>query len=57
MNNITAIELKVIVKHHGIEGYYKLRKAELIHKLETLPEVHEQVLIPGLEYPETQQDQ
>ena len=49
MNNITVIELKAIAKQHGIEVYYKLRKAELIHKLEALPEVNEQVLIPGLE--------
>ena len=49
MNNIRVIELKVIAKQHGIEGYYKLRKAELIHKLKVLPEVNEQVLIPGLE--------
>ena len=49
INNITVIELKDIAKQRGIEGYYKLRKAELIHKLEALPEVNEQVLIPGLE--------
>ena len=57
MNNITVIELKAIAKQHGIEGYYKLRKVELIHNFEALPEVTEQVLIPGLEIPETQQDQ
>ena len=51
MNNITIIELKFIGKQRGIEGYYKLRKAELIHKLEALTEVNEQVLIPGLEIP------
>ena len=51
MSNITVIQLKAIAKHHGIKGYYKLRKAELIHKLEALPEVNEQVLIPGLEIP------
>ena len=51
MNNITVIELKAIAKQRGIEGYYKLRTAELIHKLEALPEVNEQVLIPGLEIP------
>ena len=50
-NNITVSELKAIAKHHGIGGYYKLRKAELIHKWEALPEVNEQVLIPGLEIP------
>ena len=51
MINITVIELKAIAKQHGIEGYYKLSKAELIQKLEALPEVNEQVLIPGLEIP------
>ena len=51
MNNITVIELKAIAKQRGIEGYYKLRKAELIHKLEALLEVNKQVLIPGLEIP------
>ena len=51
MNNITVIEVKTIGRQHGIKGYYKLRKAELIHKLEALPEVNEQVLIPGLEIP------
>ena len=51
MNNITVIELKAIAKQHGIEGYYKPIKTELIHKLEALPEVNEQVLIPELEIP------
>ena len=51
MNNITVIELKAIAKQRGIEGYYKLRKAKLIHKLDALPEVNEQILIPGLEIP------
>ena len=51
INNITVIELKAIAKQHDIEGYYKLRKAELIHKLEAFPEVNEQVLIPGFEIP------
>ena len=50
-----VIELKAIAKQHGIEGYYKPCKAELIHKLEAFPEVNEQVLIPV--FPETQQDQ
>ena len=47
MNN----KLKAITKQHGIKGYYKLGKAELIHKLEDLPDVNEQVLIPGLKIP------
>ena len=49
MNNITVIKLKAIAKQRDIEGYYKIRKAELIHKLEALPEVNEQVLIPWME--------
>ena len=40
MNNITVIDLKAIAKQRDIEGYYKLRKAELIHKLEVLPEIN-----------------
>ena len=51
MKNITVIELKAIRKQRRIEGYYKLRKAELIHKLEAHREANEQVLIPGLEIP------
>ena len=51
MNNITVIKLKTRAKQRGIKGYYKLRKAELIQKLETLPDVNEQVLIPELEIP------
>ena len=51
MNNITVIELKAIAKQRGIEGYYKLRKAELIDKLEALPEVNEQVIIARLKIP------
>ena len=58
MDNITVIKLKALANQRGIKGYYKLTKAELIHKLEALPEVKEQVLIPGLtKYPETQHDQ
>ena len=51
MNNLTVVELKAIAKQRGIKGYYKLRKAALIHKLEALPEVNEQVLIRGLKIP------
>ena len=51
MNKNTVIELKAIGKQRGIKGYYKLRKAELIHKLKDLPDVNEQILIPGLEIP------
>ena len=34
MENHTIIQLKAIAKERGIKGYYKLRKAELIHALE-----------------------
>ena len=34
MNNHTVVQLKAIAKVRGIRGYYKLRKAELIHALE-----------------------
>ena len=51
MDNITEIKLKTLAKQRGIKGYYKLRKAELIQKLEAHPDVNEQVLIPGLEIP------
>ena len=49
MDNITVIKLKVLAKQRDVKGYYKLRKAELIQKLEAHPDVNEQVLIPGLE--------
>ena len=51
MDNITVIKLKILANHRGIKGYYKLRKAELIQKLEVHPDVNEQVLIPGLKIP------
>ena len=34
MENHTVVQLKAIAKKHGIRGYYKLRKAELIDALE-----------------------
>ena len=34
MENHIVVQLKVIAKERGIRGYYKLRKAELIHALE-----------------------
>ena len=35
MENNTVVQLKAIAKERGIiRGYYKLRKAELIHALE-----------------------
>ena len=36
MNNHTGVQLKAIAKERGIRGYYKLRKAELIHALEAV---------------------
>ena len=35
MNNNTVAQLKAIAKERGIRGYYRLRKVELIHALET----------------------
>ena len=34
MENHTVVQLKAIAKERGVRGYYKLRKAELIHTLE-----------------------
>ena len=34
MENHTVVQLKAIAKERGITGYYKLRKADLIHALE-----------------------
>ena len=51
MNNITVIKLKTLAKQLGIKGYYTLRKADVIQKLEAHPDVNEQVLIPRLEIP------
>ena len=34
MENHTVVQLKAIAKEQGRRGYYKLRKAELIHALE-----------------------
>ena len=51
IDNITVIKLKALAKQRGIKSYYKLRKAELIQKLEAHPDVNDQVLIPGLAIP------
>ena len=51
MDNITVIKLKTLAQQRGIKGYYKLRKAELIQKMEAHSDVNEQVLIPELEIP------
>ena len=56
IDNITVIKLKTLAKQRDIKGYYKLRKVELIQKLEAHSDVNEQVLIPRLEIPRTQQD-
>ena len=34
MENHTIVQLKAIAKKRSIKGYYKLKKAELIHALE-----------------------
>ena len=34
MENHTVVQLKFIAKERGIRGYYKLKKAELIHAME-----------------------
>ena len=49
IDNIAVIKLKALAKQRGIKGYFKLRKAELIQKLEAHPDVNDKVLIPGLE--------
>ena len=51
MYNITVIKLNDLAKQRGIKGFYKLRKAELIQKLQADTDVNDQVLIPGLEIP------
>ena len=47
MDNTTVIKLKTLAKQRGIKGYYKLRKAELIQKLEAHPDVNKLVLYRG----------
>ena len=43
MENHAVVQLKVIAKERGIRGYYKLRKAELIHALEATNLVEQKV--------------
>ena len=43
MENHTVVQLKAIAKERGITGYYKLRKAELIHALEATKLVEQKV--------------
>ena len=45
MDNITVIQLKALAKQPDINGYYKLRNAEFVQKLEAHPHVNEQVLM------------
>ena len=35
MENHTVMQLKAIAKERSVRGYYKFRKVELIHALET----------------------
>ena len=51
MDNITVVKLKTLANQRSSKGYFKLRKADLIQKLEAQPYVNVQVLIPGLEIP------
>ena len=51
MDDITVMKLKTLAKQRDIKDYYKLRKAELIQKLEAHSDVSEQVLTPKLEIP------
>ena len=44
MGNHTIVQLKAIAKERGIKGYYRLRKAELIHALEATRLVEQQVI-------------
>ena len=44
MENHTIAQLKAIAKERGIKGYYKLRKAELIHALEATRLVEQQII-------------
>ena len=48
---IAQLGTKTLAKQRAIKGYDKLRKAELIQKLEADPDVNEQVLIMGLQTP------
>ena len=52
LNNVSAnLNLVTLAKQRVIKGYYKLRIAELIQKLEAHSDENEQVLIPELEIP------
>ena len=45
MQNHKIVQLKAIAKGRGIKGYYKLRKAELIHALEATRLVEQKSII------------
>ena len=45
MENHTVVQLKPIAKERDIRGYYKLRKAELIHTLEATRLVEQKSII------------
>ena len=45
MDNHTVVQLKAIAKERGIRGYYKLRKAELIHAQEATKLVEQKSII------------
>ena len=45
MENHSVEQLKAIAKERGIRGYYKLRKAELIHALEAARLVEQKSII------------
>ena len=47
MENHTVVQLKAIAKERCIRGYYKLRKAELIHALEATKLVEQESNIIG----------
>ena len=47
MENHTVVQLKAIAKERGIRGYYKLRKAELMHALEVTKLVEQKSIIFG----------
>ena len=51
MDNHTVVQLKAIAKERGIRGYYKLRKAELIHALEAARLVEQTSTIFGESIP------
>ena len=44
MENHTIVELKAIAKERGINGYYKRRKAELIHAVKATRSVEQKVI-------------